>query len=110
MTTRKICAALAASVPMALSSASALAQAQIKLEKVASGLNAPLAMVQPPGDPRMFIVEQYGRIRILENGQLKPTPFLDVRRRSRRCSTTSTSAACSALPSTRSSRRTASST
>ncbi len=79
MTTRKICAALAASVLMALSSASALAQAQIKLEKVASGLNAPLAMVQPPGDPRMFIVEQYGRIRILENGQLKPTPFLDVR-------------------------------
>ena len=79
MTTRKICAALAASVLMALSSATALAQAQIKLEKVASGLNAPLAMVQPPGDPRMFIVEQYGRIRVLENGQLKPTPFLDVR-------------------------------
>ncbi len=79
MTTRKICAALAASVLMALSSAAALAQAQIKLEKVASGLNAPLAMVQPPGDPRMFIVEQYGRIRVLENGQLKPTPFLDVR-------------------------------
>ena len=79
MSTRKICASLAASVLMAFSSAAALAQAQIKLEKVASGLNAPLAMVQPPGDPRMFIVEQYGRIRILENGQLKPTPFLDVR-------------------------------
>lgn len=79
MSTRKICAAMAASVLMAMASASALAQAQIKLEKVASGLNAPLAMVQPPGDPRMFIVEQYGRIRILENGQLKPTPFLDVR-------------------------------
>ena len=79
MSTRKICASLAASVLMAFSSAAALAQAQIKLEKVASGLNAPLAMVQPPGDPRMFIVEQYGRSRILENGQLKPTPFLDVR-------------------------------
>jgi glucose/arabinose dehydrogenase len=70
---------MAASALMALSSTAVLAQAQIKLEKVASGLNAPLAMVQPPGDPRMFIVEQYGRIRVLENGQLKPTPFLDVR-------------------------------
>lgn len=79
MSTRRICAAMAASALMALSSTAVLAQAQIKLEKVASGLNAPLAMVQPPGDPRMFIVEQYGRIRVLENGQLKPTPFLDVR-------------------------------
>jgi glucose/arabinose dehydrogenase len=79
MSTRRICAAMAASALMVLSSTAVLAQAQIKLEKVASGLNAPLAMVQPPGDPRMFIVEQYGRIRVLENGQLKPTPFLDVR-------------------------------
>jgi glucose/arabinose dehydrogenase len=79
MSSRKICAALAASALMALSSTAVLAQAQIKLEKVVSGVNAPLAMVQPPGDPRMFIVEQYGRIRVLENGQLKPTPFLDVR-------------------------------
>jgi glucose/arabinose dehydrogenase len=79
MSAQRFFAALAASALMALSSASALAQAQIKLEKVASGLNAPLAMVQPPGDARMFIIEQYGRIRVLEGGQLKSTPFLDVR-------------------------------
>ncbi len=72
-------AALAASALMAVTSASALAQATVKLEKVVGGLNSPLAMVQPPGDSRMFIIEQYGRIRILENGQLKPTPFLDIR-------------------------------
>ena len=71
MSARRFFAALAASALMALSSASALAQAQIKLEKVASGLNAPLAMVQPPGDARMFIIEQYGRIRVLEGGQLQ---------------------------------------
>ena len=79
MNAYKVCAALAASALLALSSASALAQAQIKLEKVVSGINTPLAMVQPPGDPRMFIIEQNGRVRILEAGQLKPTPFLDVR-------------------------------
>ena len=79
MNARKVCAALAASALLALSSASALGQAQIKLEKVVSGINTPLAMVQPPGDPRMFIIEQNGRVRILEAGQLKPTPFLDVR-------------------------------
>ncbi len=79
MTAFKFFAALAASALMALSSAAALAQATIKLEKVASGLNSPLAMVQPPGDNRMFIIEQYGRIRILENGKLNPNVFLDVR-------------------------------
>jgi glucose/arabinose dehydrogenase len=46
---------------------------------VASGLNSPLAMVQSPGDNRMFIIEQYGRIRILENGKLNPNVFLDIR-------------------------------
>ena len=36
-------------------------------------------MVQPPGDSRMFIIEQNGRIRILEGGKLKPDAFLDIR-------------------------------
>lgn len=79
MSALRLVAALAASALMALSGAPAMAQANIKLEKVVSGINTPLAMVQPPGDPRMFIIEQNGRIRILEAGQLKPTPFLDVR-------------------------------
>ena len=52
---------------------------KIKLEKVVSGVNAPLAMVQPPGDNRMFIVEQWGRVRVAENGKLSPTPLLDIR-------------------------------
>jgi len=30
---------------------------------------------------RLFIVEQAGRIRILENGRLRPTPFLDITNR-----------------------------
>jgi hypothetical protein len=34
----------------------------------------------PPGDQhRIFVVEQTGAIRIVEDGQLLPTPFLDLR-------------------------------
>jgi glucose/arabinose dehydrogenase len=57
----------------------AAAPPKIKLEPLVSGLNAPLAMVQPAGDSRMFIIEQFGRVRILEGGKLRPTPFLDIR-------------------------------
>ncbi|HEY5947047.1 MAG TPA: PQQ-dependent sugar dehydrogenase [Kofleriaceae bacterium] len=32
----------------------------------------------PPADPRLFIVEQQGYIRILTDDQLSPTPFLDL--------------------------------
>lgn len=32
----------------------------------------------PPGDERLFVVEQQGRILILKNEQLQPTPFLDL--------------------------------
>lgn len=32
----------------------------------------------PPGDDRLFVVEQQGRIRIFKNEQLQPTPFLDL--------------------------------
>ncbi len=79
MQATKFFSALVAVACLALSSAPALAQPKIKLEKVIGGMNAPLAMVQPPGDNRMFIIEQYGRIKILENGQLKASPFLDIR-------------------------------
>lgn len=75
----KLGAAVAAAAWLAFAGTSATAQTRVKLEPVARGINTPLAMVQPPGDPRMFIVEQNGRIKILEGGQVKPTPFLDVR-------------------------------
>ena len=75
----KLFAAAAASAMMALSSAPALAQTSIRLEPVATGINTPLAMVQPKGDPRMFIIEQNGRIKILEGGKLRGDIFLDIR-------------------------------
>jgi len=47
--------------------------------QVASGLTRPILAVSPPGDlSRLFIVEQTGRIKILENGGVNPTPFLDI--------------------------------
>lgn len=49
--------------------------------RVATGLSQPLAMLAPPGDTnRLFIVEQTGRVKILNlaTGALNPTPFLDL--------------------------------
>ncbi|HEX5386727.1 MAG TPA: PQQ-dependent sugar dehydrogenase [Gemmatimonadales bacterium] len=50
----------------------------LRLQTVASGLAAPLFVTSPPSDPRLFIVEQGGTIRIVQNGALLAKPFLDV--------------------------------
>src|SRR5688572_25373897 len=50
----------------------------LRLEEVASGLSNPLYLTAPAGDPRLFVVEQEGRIRIVQDGQLLPAPFLDI--------------------------------
>jgi glucose/arabinose dehydrogenase len=50
----------------------------LALQPVADGLAFPLYLTAPPGDDRLFVVEKGGRIRIVENGALLPTPFLDV--------------------------------
>ncbi len=48
------------------------------VEQVASGLDQPVHVTAPVGDPRLFIVEQPGRIRVVEDGKLLDTPFLDI--------------------------------
>jgi glucose/arabinose dehydrogenase len=50
----------------------------LRLVEVASGLDQPLYLTSPPGDPRLFVVEQAGRIRIISGGTLLPTPFIDL--------------------------------
>ena len=46
---------------------------------VASGLSTPLFAASPPGDvDRLFIVEQAGLIKILRDGAVLGTPFLDI--------------------------------
>ena len=76
----KLGGAISVAVLLALSGEAALAAGpKIKLEPLVTGINTPLAMVQPPNDSRMFIIEQNGRVKILDKGKLRPTPFLDIR-------------------------------
>ena len=56
------------------------AQTSITAVQVATGLQNPVFVTAPRGDPdRLFIVEQYtGRVRILRGGMLLTQPFLDI--------------------------------
>lgn len=54
---------------------------RLRLQTVAEGLANPLDVASPPGDVRLFIVEQGGRIRVIKNRRLLPAPFLDLRSR-----------------------------
>ncbi|MEE8311270.1 MAG: PQQ-dependent sugar dehydrogenase [Candidatus Binatia bacterium] len=56
--------------------------ASIDSEVVASGFDRPVHLTAPPLDThRLFVVEQDGLIRIIEDGAVLPTPFLDIRSR-----------------------------
>ena len=71
---------LAACAAISLGGTAAKAEVKIKLEPFVTGVNAPLAMVQPKGDDRMFVIEQFGRVRIVHaDGTLQADPFLDLR-------------------------------
>jgi glucose/arabinose dehydrogenase len=49
------------------------------LDTVATGMSHPLFVTTPPGDrARLFVVERTGQIRILKNGSLLATLFLDI--------------------------------
>ena len=52
--------------------------AALELIPVVDGLESPLYLTATPGDDRLFIVEQPGRIRIVKGGALLPEPFLDI--------------------------------
>ncbi len=54
---------------------------ETQLELVVEGLASPVFLTAPVGDERLFIVEQGGTIRIVRDGVLLPTPFLDLRAR-----------------------------
>ncbi len=58
------------------------ARVQLQLERVVAGLDAPLAIANAgDGGGRLFVVEQAGRIRVIRDGRLETTPFLDIRDR-----------------------------
>lgn len=51
---------------------------RLALQEVVSGLSAPVFLTAPSGDPRLFIVDRPGSIRIVQNGTMLATPFLDI--------------------------------
>ena len=51
----------------------------LSIEEFVSGLEAPVHATAAPGEPeRLYVVEQIGRIRVVEGGRLLPRPFLDL--------------------------------
>jgi glucose/arabinose dehydrogenase len=53
--------------------------AQLRGDVVVSGLTLPLAFVQDPSAANVqYVVEQGGRIRVVQNGTLLATPFIDL--------------------------------
>jgi glucose/arabinose dehydrogenase len=50
----------------------------VRLVPVASGLARPVFVAFAPGDSRMFVLEQAGKIRTVQDGRLQPESFLDI--------------------------------
>jgi hypothetical protein len=71
-------AILAAFAALMLAPATASAATLVPLAPPDSFASEPVFATSPPGDPRVFIVERAGGVRIVENGVLLPKPFLTV--------------------------------
>ncbi|MFN7937288.1 MAG: PQQ-dependent sugar dehydrogenase [Bryobacteraceae bacterium] len=57
---------------------------EIRLTPIATSIDAPTDIQHAPGNPGLlYLVQQNGLIRILRNGTLDPTPFLDIRSKTR---------------------------
>lgn len=55
------------------------ARAQLRSTVFVSGLSEPVAFVQDPSNPAVqYVVQQSGLIRVVQNGTVLPTPFLDL--------------------------------
>ena len=55
-------------------------QSGLRVLEYASGFTLPVAIVQDPTNPSVqFVVEQPGRIRVVNSGTVLPTDFLDLR-------------------------------
>jgi hypothetical protein len=56
------------------------AASAVSARRIATGFDHPVFAAAPAGDARLFVVEQTGRIRIVEvaTGAVRATPFLDL--------------------------------
>jgi glucose/arabinose dehydrogenase len=53
-------------------------QPLLRAHLVSSSFANPIYVTAPAGDPRLFVVERAGTVRIFQNGTVLPTPFLDI--------------------------------
>lgn len=75
---QSLAAVLVLSGAMTAVAGAARADAAIRLQPVAGTYDRPLLVTAPPGDARLFVVEQTGRIRIVARGRVLARPFLDI--------------------------------
>ena len=62
-----------------IGSSGATAQNTVKLVPFVSGLDAPVFVTNAgDGSGRLFVVQQGGKIMVVKNGAVLPTPFLDI--------------------------------
>jgi glucose/arabinose dehydrogenase len=45
---------------------------------IAQGLDSPVDVIGDPTSDRLFVVEKQGKIRVVENGEVAPEPFMDI--------------------------------
>ena len=50
----------------------------LKLTLIAGGFDRAVTVAAPAGDARLFVVEQVGRLRVIKDGSLVATPYLDL--------------------------------
>jgi glucose/arabinose dehydrogenase len=63
----------------ASSSSTPPAPGGMAFREIANGLEAPLGISSTASEPnRLYIVEQGGLVRVLQDGKLRPDPFLDI--------------------------------
>src|SRR6476660_9930063 len=74
-----LCTSIAEAVPL---THIPLGDISIQLTPIATGLAAPDYGISAPGDTnRLFVVEQNGLLRVIQNGSLLATPALDIQSR-----------------------------
>ena len=79
-------ALLAVALPGAASGRSATpsqpASQQLRMRPFATGFDSAVYVTAPRSEPgKLYVVEQPGVIRVLDNGKLRPQPFMDIRSR-----------------------------
>lgn len=51
---------------------------RLRLVEIATGFSSPVHIASPPKDPRLFVLESRGRIRIVEGGEVRASPFFEL--------------------------------